>query len=209
MLCAAYLVARLCPTPCGHMDCSLPDSARDSPGRNTGVGCHALLQGIFPTQGLNPGLPQCWRTVYHLSHQRSPRVLEWISYPFSSESYWPRSWTRVSCIEGRFFTKWGTREAQCRLMSCATSLWLYPTLCDPVDYSLPGSSVHGILQTEILEWVAMPFSRASSWPRDGTCLSCVSCIGRRVLYHYHHLGSPTLIPIPNYFLFYQNKMLMT
>ena len=44
----------------------------DSPGKNTGVGCHALLQGIFPTQGLNPGLPPCRRILYHLSHQGSP-----------------------------------------------------------------------------------------------------------------------------------------
>ena len=43
----------------------------DSPGKDTGVGCHALLQGIFPTQGLNPGLPQCRQILYHLSHQGS------------------------------------------------------------------------------------------------------------------------------------------
>ena len=40
----------------------------DSPGKNTGVGCHALLQGIFPTQGSNPGLPHCNQILYHLSH---------------------------------------------------------------------------------------------------------------------------------------------
>ena len=45
-----------------------------------------------------------------------------------------------------------------------------PTLCDPMDCSLPGSSIHGILQARILEWVAMPFSRASFQPRDGTCI---------------------------------------
>ena len=44
----------------------------NSPGKNTGMGCHVLLQGIFPTQGLNPGLPHCRRTLYHLSHQGSP-----------------------------------------------------------------------------------------------------------------------------------------
>ena len=49
--------------------------------------------------------------------------------------------------------------------------------------SLPGSSVHGTLQARILEWVAMPSSRRSSQPRDGTCVSYVSCIGRWVLYH--------------------------
>ena len=52
---------------------SLPGSSvhEDSPGKNTGVGCHAFLQGIFPTQGSNPGLPQC-RILYRLSHQGSP-----------------------------------------------------------------------------------------------------------------------------------------
>ena len=57
------------------------------------------------------------------------------------------------------------------------------TLCDPMDCSPSGSSVHGILQARILEWVAILFSRGSSQPRDLTCVSYVSCIGRRVLYH--------------------------
>ena len=55
----------------------------DSPGKNTRVGCHALLQGIFPTQKSNPGLPYCKRFLYHLSLQGSPRILEWVAYPFS------------------------------------------------------------------------------------------------------------------------------
>ena len=49
-----------------------------------------------------------------------------------------------------------------------------PTLCDPIHYSPPGSSVHGILQTRILEWVAIPFSRGSSWPRNQTQVSCIA-----------------------------------
>ena len=55
------------------MDCSLPGSSvhGDSPGRNTGASYHALLQGIFPTQGSNPGLPHCRWILYHLSHQGS------------------------------------------------------------------------------------------------------------------------------------------
>ena len=61
---------------------------------------------------------------------------------------------------------------------CAKSLQLYITLCDPMDQSLPGSSVHGVLQTKILEWVVMPSSKGSSWPRDRTHVSYVSCIGR-------------------------------
>ena len=57
------------------------------------------------------------------------------------------------------------------------------TLCDSMDCSPPGSSVHGILQARILEWVAMPSSRGSSQPRDQSCVSYMSCIGRWVLYH--------------------------
>ena len=64
-------------------------------------------------------------------------------------------------------------------------------LCDPMDCSPPGSSVHGILQARILEWAAIPFSRGSSPPRDGTSIPYVSCIGRLIPYHQHHLGSPS------------------
>ena len=61
----------------------------------------------------------------------------------------------------------------------AKLLQLYLTPCDPMDCSPPGSSIHGILQARILEWVAMPSSRGSSWPRDQTHISYT---GRRVLY---------------------------
>ena len=60
-----------------------------------------------------------------------------------------------------------------------------PTLCNPKDCSPPGSSVHGIPQAGILEWVAMPFSRGSSWPRDQTR---VSCTAGRFFYHLSHQG---------------------
>ena len=68
------LVIQSCLTLSDTMDCSPPGSSvlGDSPGKNTGVGCHAFLQGIFPTQGLNPGLPHCRQILYHLSHQGSP-----------------------------------------------------------------------------------------------------------------------------------------
>ena len=65
---------------------------------------------------------------------------------------------------------------------CTKSLQSCPTLCDPMDYSPPDSSVHGILQARILEWVAMPSSRGSSRLRDRTHVSYISCTGRRVLY---------------------------
>ena len=62
-------------------------------------------------------------------------------------------------------------------------------------FSPPGSSVHRILQARILKWVAMPFSRGFSQPRDQTIIFYVSCIGRWVLYHQHHLGSPSCLDI--------------
>ena len=68
------LVTQSRSTFCNPMECSPPDSSvhRDSSGKNTGVGCHALLQGIFPTKGQNPSLPHDRWTLYHLSHQGSP-----------------------------------------------------------------------------------------------------------------------------------------
>ena len=83
----------------------------DSPGQNAGVGSLSLLQRIFPTQESKPGLPHCRRILYQLSHQRSPRILEWVAYPFSSRSSWPRNWTGVSCVAGGLFTNWDMREA--------------------------------------------------------------------------------------------------
>ena len=84
----------------------------NSPGQNTGVGGLSLLQGILPTQGLNPGLLHCRQILYQLSHKGSPRILEWVAYPFSSRSSRPRYWTGVSCIAGGFFTNWAMREDQ-------------------------------------------------------------------------------------------------
>ena len=65
------LITQSCLTLCNPRDCSPPGSSvhGDSPGKNTGVGCHALLQRIFPTQGSNPGLLHCRWILYHLSHQ--------------------------------------------------------------------------------------------------------------------------------------------
>ena len=72
------LVAQSCPSLCNPMDYSPPGTSvcGDSPGKNTGVGCHAiLLLWIFPTQGSNTGLLHCRQILYHLIHQRSPNVI--------------------------------------------------------------------------------------------------------------------------------------
>ena len=63
----------------------------NSPGQNTRVGSLSLLQGIFPTQGLNLGLSHCRWILYQLSHKGSPRILEWVAYPCSSGSSQPRN----------------------------------------------------------------------------------------------------------------------
>ena len=91
------LVTHLCLTLWDPVDCSLLGSCvcGDSPGKNTAVGSHALLQGIFPTRGSNSGLPNFRQILYHLSHQGRPWLLEWIAYPFSKGSSQPRNWTRV------------------------------------------------------------------------------------------------------------------
>ena len=85
-----------------------------SPGFIHGDSVHedyAVLQGTFPTQGSNPGLLHGGGILYQLSHHGSPRILEWVAYPFSRGSSQPWNQTRVSCIAEGFFTLWATREA--------------------------------------------------------------------------------------------------
>ena len=75
--------------------------------------------------------------------------------------------------------------------TCAKLLQLCPTLCNPVDCSLPGSSVHGILRATTLKWVAMPSSRGSSWPKDQTCIFWGSCTAGR-FFTTELPGNPTI-----------------
>ena len=76
-----------------------------------------------------------------------------------------------------------SHQGRAMTVLCAKSLQSCSTLCDPMDSSPPGSSFHGILQARILQWVAISSSRGSSRPRDGAHVSCISCIGRHVLYY--------------------------
>ena len=141
-------IAQSCLTLCNPMDCSPPGSS-----------VHGILQA---------------------------RILEWVAIPFSRGSSQARDQTQVSCIASRFFTIWATREAS--MIPYASELshssWVRPlatpwtvvaksclTLCNS---SSPGSSVHGILQVRILEWVVIPFSRGSFWPRDQTRVSSIA-----------------------------------
>ena len=93
---------------------------------------------------------------------------------------------RSTALVGKFFITSNTWEAQYIICVCTSeseAAQSCPTLCDPVDYSPPGSSIHGILQARMLEWVAEASSRGSSQSRDGTHVSMSTCLARWVLYH--------------------------
>ena len=145
---------------------------------------------------------QLFVTLWTVSHQAP------LSMRFSRQEYWSglpcpppgdlsdpgieSAFLTSPALVGGFFTTSATWEAAAAAAAAAASLQSCLTLCDPIDRSPPGSAIPGILQARILEWVAMPSSRGSSLPRDQTHVSYVSCIGRWVLYHQHHLGVPPL-----------------
>ena len=138
------------------------------------------------------------------------RILEGVAISFSRGSSWPRDWICVSCICRWILHCWATWEAcVAHLLTCNFNQHFLNTsyvlvvvvilslshvrLCDLMDCSMPGSSVHGIFQARILQWVAMSFSRRSSQPRDWTQVSCIvgSCLS--------HQGSPELHELFVYF----------
>ena len=160
------------------MDHSPPGSTvhGDSPSKHTGMGCHTLLQGIFPTQGSDPGLPHCKWILYYPSHQGSPRIPEWAAYPFSRGPFWPRDRTGVSCIAGGFFTSWATKEAQYSLPAELPGRVKVKSLSHVQLFETPRTVAYRLLHpwdfpARILEWVAISFSRRSSQPRDWTWVS--------------------------------------
>ena len=135
--CMKVKVAQLCLTLCDPHGLY---SQWNSPGQNTAVGSRSLLQWIFPTQGWNPGLPHCRRILYQLSHQGSPRILEWVAYLFSSGSSRPRNWTGVSCIAGGFFTNWAIRKAQ--VLYISTNMWDTEQWFWSTDFFLKKNTLH-------------------------------------------------------------------
>ena len=84
------------------------------------------------------------------------------------------------------------------VVSCvhAQLLQSCPTPCKPLEYSLPGSSLHGILQAGILEWVAISSRDLPTRDLSTALISPLSCIGRQILYHECHLGSPAVLYSP-------------
>ena len=132
---------------------SLPAEPQGKP-KNTGVHSLSLLQGIFLTQGSKLGLPLCRQILYNLSYQGN---------------------LKNSTHELReLLPCWCFRCTSSRLLQhcvCVKVSQSCPTLC--YLCSPPGSSLHGILQARVLEWVAISFSRGSSRPRDQTQVSCI------------------------------------
>ena len=154
----------------------------DSPGKNTVVGYHALLPGIFLTQALNPHL----LCLLHWHVKRDSHSLGCFFFFFISKF---GKWicitfvNRIKILRG-YFVRWiancynevGKSMHACKVTSVLSgSLWPH---CSPSGYS-----VHWILQARILEWVAVPSSRGSSPPMDQTHVSYVSWNDRQVLYH--------------------------
>ena len=88
------------------------------------------------------------------------RISEWVAIPFSWGSSQPKDQTQVSCIAGWFSTVWATREVWIVVSEVIQS---YPTLCDPMNRSLPGSSIRGIFLARILAWVSISFSRVNCY----------------------------------------------
>ena len=118
----------------------------NSPGQNTGVGSLSLLQGIFPTQQSNPGLPHHRWIFYQLSHKISLRTLEWVAYPFSSQSSWPRNGTGISWIAVLFFTNWAIREALIQCIDCCNYNHLF--LCNLSFFGMDEEVIQTVLRDE-------------------------------------------------------------
>ena len=128
-----------------------------------------------------------WLKLWHLKQM--------LFFPFYS---YPNLQWITSCLHHAHISLLATQSAKLEdpeptvvLFRSLCHVWLF---CNPMAYSLPGFLVHGISQARILEWVAVSFSRRSSWPRDQTH---VSCICRRILYHWDP-GSPGLRKAEHY-----------
>ena len=175
--------------PCPHLAMNHLARAHHSDLISSHLPAHHPLHWAPATQGpfqaLSPNKPfptlslkilestLCFTLPHLIKHQvlliQSPSIAEIRLFPPLLLQPKPRPIWCLTCMRARL------------LQSC-------PTLCAPIDHSLPGSSVHGILQARTLEWVAMPSSRGSSRLRGRTHVSYVSCLGRWALYQLSHWG---------------------
>ena len=102
-------------------------------------------------------------------------IIYWRDYLFPIVCFWYlcQRWVDCRCVD-LFLGSLLVYMSVFYVSECVLVTQSCPTLCDPMAYSLPGSSAHGILQARTLEWVAIPFSRESSWPRDQVQVSCIA-----------------------------------
>ena len=144
-----------------HVDSLQPHglySPWNSLGQNTGVGSLFLLQGNFPTQRSNPGLPHCRRILYQLNHKGSLTIefLKGILLQFCFVLFF-KSFSPLGTVACAL-----TGRKDSYHIMCYAQLFRCSTLCNPTDCNLPGSSLHGVFQAKILEWVAIAYYRGSS-----------------------------------------------
>ena len=143
--------------------------------------------------GLSPQAVLCWPLLYRMGEKKEK---DGISLAFHPGVSWSKDLALQLTSPGLsvLVIKWEQWPQQ----TVVTKIKLHSrsvgqsclALCNPTDFSLPGSSVHGIFQARILEWVALCYSRGTSGPRDRTCVSCISCIGRHILYHWATWETP-------------------
>ena len=172
---------------------------------------HGLQHARLPCPSLSPGVclhssPLSWQfyltilssaTLFFLCLQSFPSLV------FSNLIRWPKYWSFIFSISPfneysrliSFRIYWfdlagqktlKSHLQQACILSCFHHVWLF---CNPMDYNSPGSSVHGISQARIQEWVSISSSRGSSQPEDRTRISCA---GRRILYHWITRKAPIL-----------------
>ena len=144
------------------------------PGKNTGVGCQLLVQGIFPTQGSNLCLPHCRRILYRWATRKPnigpfknpPLCIAVLSYLiFMLSVFWKKIVQMYWCLQIQMSGPNG-------MMYMSACVHVHSIVFDSLWPLSMGFSVKNT------EWVAISFFRWSSWPRDRTCISCVSCIGK-------------------------------
>ena len=146
----------------------------------TGIDMYTFVCLVKSCQTLFCSLMRCSPLLFSVHEISQSRILEWVAISFSRGSSWPRDGTCISCISRQILTTETPVKPYACIPSHFSHVWLFATL-----WTIAGQAplFTRILQATTLEWVAMPSSRGSSWPRDRTHVSYVSSIGSWVLYH--------------------------
>ena len=144
------------------------------------MGCHDLLQGTVSIEGLNPGLLHCRLILYYMNYQGSPRILEWVAYPFSRGTSCPKNWTGVSCIGGGFFTTWDTREDH-HMTSVSSVQFSHSVVSN-------SSQSHGLQHAGPPCPSQTPRVYSNSWPLSQWCHPIIS--SSVVLFYSHFQSFP-------------------